>query len=814
MSKYILSFEDIRKENIPSAGGKGANLGEMTAARINIPGGGVLIADAYDAFLSANGIEPERYADAADIRNAIMQGTVPADIRKEVEDFYTSLGSDSRVAVRSSATAEDLEDASFAGQQETYLNVTGIDDLLDKIRSCYASLWGDRAVSYRKNSGYDRQKVALAVVIQQMIESEAAGVMFTADPAGDPDNVHINASYGLGEAVVSGIVSPDEYICDREGHVLKEFTGSKEEEIVYDREHNGTVRVPVDEARRKRAVLDRGMIERLVREGIRIEGHYGHPMDIEWAVKDGGIYILQARSITTLREDRGKAFSDSDFDGYPKVKPAKGTMRENVLFNLEKNPTPYFPLDHDFGGFVGEQKNILFEQIGITFPGGMNPIDEDGVSYQAKSKPKLNKNVFAIPRYLREINDIDSNIRKADESLAACRAAFEKEQERMPVDAKEAGEALKRMHDLVGKTAYDRFLYALFPNIFASRAVTKVLSRIDSKLNAYDVLEGLGYVTADMNREMKELSGYIHSDEEMLSCVMEKDYQTICDTYPGLGEKLRAFIDRFGSKSDFNCYCFISETWRENPDRFINTLRPMVKSGAEAVATKKEAKAHFEELMRRVRDTVSPEQYAKFAKNVKALRHYHYIREATQYLWESEFEFCRKLLRSLSKMIGVSYEDLLYLFADELYEVCGKGSLGEKRELVERRKNKRDFAVAYWDKCMKDALSDGSEEIRGIGASAGQVKGRVCIVHSPAEFCKLEKGDILVCPYTDPEWTPLFALAGGVVVDTGGTLSHAAIVAREYGIPAVLAAGEATIRLKDGDTVLVNAEDGTVSLLA
>ncbi|MCR5676068.1 MAG: phosphoenolpyruvate synthase [Lachnospiraceae bacterium] len=819
MSKYIRFFEDIRKEDIPSAGGKGANLGEMTAAGINIPKGGVLLAPAYDAFLSANGIEPEKYGNAKEIRDAILNGDIPGDIRSEIEEFYTALNggtaadpgaSQLRVAVRSSATAEDLEDASFAGQQETYLNVVGLRYLLDRIRQCYASLWGDRAVSYRKNAGYDKQKVSLAVVIQQMIESESAGVMFTADPAGSPENVHINASYGLGEAVVSGIVSPDEYICDREGSVLKEVIGSKEEEILYDREKNGTVSVPVDDERQRRAVLSREQIARLVREGLRVEAHYGHPMDIEWAVRDDTFYILQARSITTLQAEQAKTFSEKDFAGYPRVKPAKGAARENVLFNLEKNPTPYFPLDHDFGGFIGEQKNILFEQIGITFPGGMNPIDRDGVSYQAKSKPRLSRNVFAIPKYLRMIGDIDNNIRQGDASLAHCTAEFAEEKKKNPADAREIGEALKRMHDLIGRTAYDRFLYALFPNFIESGSVTKVLKRVDEKLNAYDILEGLSYVTADMNRVMKRLSEYIRSDEKMFSCVMEEDYQTICASFPSLEERLRVFLDRFGSKSDFNCYCFISETWRENPDRFINTLRPMVKSGADAVATAEEAKARFEELMQQVKRTVSCKQYAGFTKKVKGLRHYHYIREATQYLWESEFEHCRKLLRSLSELLDVPYDDLLYLFADELYEVCRDGSLGTKREIIERRKSKRDFAVAYWDKCMKDALSDGGDEIRGVGASTGQAKGRVCLVHSPAEFSKLEKGDILVCPYTDPEWTPLFALAGGVVVDTGGTLSHAAIVAREYGIPAVLATGEATTRLHDGNLVLVNAAEGTV----
>ncbi len=813
--KYIKLFNEIKKDDVAIAGGKGANLGEMTSAGIPVPQGAVLCADAYDYFISSNNIVPDKYDKAQDLRNDICNGVIPENIKEEVKEFYEGLGDGkARVAVRSSATAEDLDDASFAGQQETYLNVVGLDELLSKISMCYASLWGDRAVSYRKNSGYDKVKVSLAVVIQEMVESESAGVMFTADPAGDVENVHINASYGLGEAVVSGIVSPDEYICDKNGNVIKELIGSKEEEIIYSTGNKGTIKVSVDEKRRKQSVLDKNLISKLVAEGIRIENHYGHPMDIEWAVRDGKIYILQARSITTIKKNEEKIFTDADFEGYPKVKPAKGTMRENVLFNLEKTPTPYYPLDHDFGGYIGEQKGVLFNEIGFSSEGGMYPIDDDGISYQSSNKIKLNKNVFAIPKYLKLISNIENNKKSADESLFKCSKELEREKNMNPKDIKEVGESLKRMRELIGKTAYDRFLYALFPNFVESMKVTKVLRKIDKNLNSYDVLEGLSYVTADINRAMKKLCEYIIKDSSMTDTVMNSDYKKICNSYPELGELFDDFIRQFGSKSDFNCYCFVSETWRENPDRFINTLRPMLKSGGEAVATKEKSELKFAGLMNKVRANISPKRYADFSKRVNGLRHYHYIREATQYLWESEFEYCRVLLRKLAEYSNISYEDLMYLFADELFEACDKGTLSEKTDLINKRKSKRAFAKAYWDKCMKDALAGDDDSIKGIGASNGQVKGKVCIIRSPKEFYKLEKGDILVCTYTDPEWTPLFALAGGVVVDTGGTLSHAAIVAREYGIPAVLATGDATVKLKDNEMVLVNASEGTVTVLA
>ena len=808
--KYCVPFEEIRKEDVASAGGKGANLGEMTAAGIPVPQGAVLTAAAYEKYVEENGITPEAHNDAEELRNCIRKGNLPKEIKNELTAYYEALGGNARLAIRSSATAEDLEDASFAGQQETYLNVVGLEMIFQKVKDCYASLWGDRAISYRKNAGYDQQRVALAVVLQEMIESESAGVMFTSDPSGDPRNVHVNASYGLGEAVVSGIVSPDEYVCDREGRVLKSVIGSKEYQIVYG--ENGTEKVAVDDAARKAQVLSEEEIRALVAEGMKIEKHYGHPMDIEWAVRDGRIYILQARAITTLSRQEERIFTEKDFEKYPKVQSAKGKMRENVLFNLEKTPTPYFPLDHDFGGLVGEQKGILFEEIGIKFGDSMYPIDQDGVNFLTQSKPSVTRKVFQIPHYLRMINDADENVRKADASLEQCRATFEKEKQVDPKTTQEIGCSLKRMRELIGKTAYDRFLYALFPNAIESMRVNKELKKWGENWNSYDLLEGLSYVTADLNREMAQLAEWIRADEKRKEFVLSREYEEICAEYPDLAEQFAAFLERYGGKSDFNCYCYISKSWREEPDRFLKVLRPMVKKSESKVPTMEEGLEKYQAILSKAKSSMSAKKFEAFEKRAEALRHYHYIREATQYLWESEFEYCRKLLHKLERITNRSYEDYLYLFADEFFAVCEHGWTEKEQALVEHRRELRPLAVAYWQKSMKDALENGEDGITGIGGSVGQASGRVCIVRSPKEFDKLCEGDILVCTYTDPEWTPLFCLAAGVVVDTGGTLSHAAIVAREYQIPAVLATGDATKKLKDGDFVLVDGSTGTVIL--
>ena len=818
MEKYVLHFSDIRKHDIAIAGGKGANLGEMVCAGFPVPLGAVVTAHAYGQFMEENGISISEIMEntestknaAAYIRKTIVSGEIPADIKEQIIGFYLMLGANARVAVRSSATAEDLDDASFAGQQETYLNVIGEEALLQKVKECYASLWGSRAISYRKAQGYDKQKVALAVVLQQMIESESAGVLFTKNPAGNSDDILINASYGLGEAIVSGIVSPDEYICSRDGNIIKSVIGSKEIQIVYDGQ--GTKKESVSEEKRKQQVLDTELVRHLVTEALKIEAHYNRPMDIEWAVKDGKIYILQARSITTIGDEPQKHFSEGDFAGLPVIKPAKGRMRENVLFNLEKLPKPYFPLDYDFGDAVGKQKEVLIAEVGFSM-NAMCHIDDYGISSFRLGGMKPNRNIFRLPGILKQMKDEEYNIRKSSESLRNCMERLEKEKVLACANIQELGVSLRRMQVLIGDTAYGRFRYAIFPQVLENIGIGKTLKKVDATLNSFDLMEGLDYVTADVNRAMTDIARRIQKNSDEQKAVMSLTFSEIVRKYPELSEAFDGFLKKYGNRSDFNCYCFIAKSWKDDPDRFLGTLRTILRSKDAKILSKQESSAKFEALMKRVKDTIGEKTYARFAAKVEAVRHYHTIREATQYLWESEFAHCRTLLRSCADRLDVSYDALLYLFAGELFEACRKGRLDDgARALIAKRKAKRPLAEAYWNKCIEESLATRNSGIIGVSGSRGTATGKVCIIKSPAEFNKLQPGEILVCTYTDPEWTPLFTLAAGVVVDTGGTLSHAAIVAREYKIPAVLATGDATKKLKDGEFVVVDGTKGIVTV--
>ncbi|MDO4333265.1 MAG: PEP/pyruvate-binding domain-containing protein [Eubacteriales bacterium] len=801
---YIQTFQNIGKKDLETAGGKGANLGEMTGAGIPVPPGAVLTAQAYRRFMKHNGIDVS--GRPGQIRAAICAADIPEDVKAEILEFYRSMGEGARVAVRSSATVEDLEDASFAGQQETFLNVQGEDMLLDCIKACYASLWGERAVSYRKEKGYDSQPVALAVVIQRMVESEVAGVLFTQNPStGEKSEMLINASYGLGESVVLGAVSPDELVCSRDGQVIKQVVGTKETKVIYGEKR--TVTVPVEAKDRSRLSLSPDQIRKLVRKGAEIEAHYQAPMDIEWAFAGNELYILQARAITAKAE---KAFEEALM---PPIRPVNKKMKAALLFMLEKEPFSYDPLDYDFSMILGKQKAVIFAEGGILVDNDCG-IDRNGFMSLPTEKIKLGKNILHLPAMLKDMKNHPENVRKAKAALEEAKpkadrfAGLDCSHMEMP----ECLDALTKLRQLITDTAYARFYDAVFPGFMMNRELEKYLKRTDENLTAYNLLSGLSYKTADINRDLAALAEKIKSDHPIKDAVLSgKSYEEITEQFPKTREWFGEFFGKHGYKSDFNCYCFRGRAWEEDKDRFLQVVKPLLSSEREKEMSLAEGEAYHQDLLGKMTAGLKEKQKREVLRRVEYYRFYHVFREETQYLWETFFFACRKILKRTAELFGVTTQELLYLFWDELQTAMKRGALlSEELDLIGRRRNLRPTVEEYWRRQQWEALKGDEDGLKGISGSAGEAIGEVCIVTSPAEFHKLKKGDILVCRYTDPEWTPLFTLAAAVVSDTGGVLSHAAIVAREYHIPAVLAAGCATTQLKDGDRVFVNGTTGEV----
>src|SRR5215216_5278409 len=372
---YTAWFDEIRKDDIALAGGKGANLGELSRAGLPVPPGFVLTTAAYDAFVESKDIgdaivghasvaraeDPAAFEEVAEgIRALFSGGKVPEAMADEIRAAYEELSEDGEtaVAVRSSATAEDLAGASFAGQQETYLNVRGAEALLDGVKNCWASLWTARAMAYRARQGIGPATVSLAVVVQRMVESEAAGVMFTANPSnGRRDQATISAAWGLGESVVSGSVTPDSIVVEKaSGRVLSRETADKEVMTVYI--EGGTAERSVPEALHRQPVLDDEAVATLSRYGATIEELYETPQDIEWALTGGEFFIVQSRPITALPEPMGDPPTDWS------VPDPKGFyVRASIV---EQMPDPLSPLFADlaYGSVTRSLRKLMNELLG------------------------------------------------------------------------------------------------------------------------------------------------------------------------------------------------------------------------------------------------------------------------------------------------------------------------------------------------------------------------------------------------------------------------------------------------------------------
>ncbi|MFY4816368.1 PEP/pyruvate-binding domain-containing protein, partial [Haloarcula sp. AONF1] len=338
----VLLLEDVDADDVGTVGGKAASLGELIGAGLPVPPGFAVTAGTYRTFIEEAGIDDELFdavdvdpEDSAALREAearaeelILDTPFPEEVREEILEQYRAMAEDGEeafVAVRSSATAEDLPDSSFAGQQETFLNVRE-DDLLRRVKECWASLFTQRAIYYRQQRGFPHSEVDIAVVVQRMVDADKSGVMFTSHPSTGEPQVTIEAAWGLGEAVVSGTVSPDNYVYDRERGEVDEVTvADKKVEMVKDEETGETVQLDVDEDRRNERVLSDADIGDLVELGELVEDHYGAPQDVEWAIYDGEIYMLQSRPITTIQEDAGDE-ADGDAGGTGGETPRKSTV--------------------------------------------------------------------------------------------------------------------------------------------------------------------------------------------------------------------------------------------------------------------------------------------------------------------------------------------------------------------------------------------------------------------------------------------------------------------------------------------------------
>jgi rifampicin phosphotransferase len=832
----------VRASDLGSVGGKAANLGELVASGFPVPDGFVLTTDAYHAAADSAGVDTSRPEEATERLRTVVLG--PAVVTAVLE-AYRGFGGGT-VAVRSSATAEDLPGASFAGQQDTYLGVEDEGRLLDAIRRCWASLWNERAVAYRRDHGIDDEGLGLAVVVQRMVDAGAAGVLFTADPiTGRRGRAVIDAARGLGDAVVSGSVDPDHYATDPE-------TGTVDERVV----------------RGSAPVLTDAQVLELATIGRRIEHALGAPQDIEFAYDAGGhLWILQARPVTTLFPLPEGSPGDEGVRVYFSVSVAQGYFEPISPMGIE----PFMVIGRTLAGaFARARGDAEPVRSPVVASGGrlwvdVTPAIRDPVGrevlerltgvgearssvifhrlaedrrFTPPGRSRLATLRTVVPLFVR--SGIPINVLRLLQSPERRRARLIREIEQMtkvdlPADAT-ATDRLDAVEDLLARGpsfAFPRLISLVVAGMASYLAVGRLLRGRATEDELQRLTRGLPHnPTTEMDLALWALTTNVRADPSSRDAILRRQPADLARAYrdgalpPTVQAELDTFIGRFGFRAVGEIDLGVPR-WSEDPSYLLSAMANYLRLEDGAVAPDeqfrrgaREAEAIIGTLLARVR---GPRRRLLrfFLGRVRALMG---SRELPKFvLIRTLFTPIRGLLRPVGEeLVAVgklaAWDDIYFLTLDEIREAVVDADV---RELVAARRamHIREQARRYIPRVL---LSDGTDAeaalisvpegaLRGSPASPGTVTAPARAILSP-HGARLEPGEILVAPSTDPGWTPLFLTAGGLVMEMGGMMSHGAVVAREYGIPAVVGVPGATERIKTGATITVDGSAGVVSI--
>lgn len=864
MSSMVLGFHEIEKSQLYLVGGKGLNLGELSKVYgIQVPEGFCITTEGYRKAIGQN----ETYhallqqltmlnADDRDqigeisgkIRQTIIEAEIPSDVVETVTHYLSRFGEDHAYAVRSSATAEDLPHASFAGQQDTYLNIIGVDAILQHISKCWASLFTDRAVIYRIQNGFDHRHIYLSVIIQKMVFPQASGILFTADPmSGNRKQLSIDASFGLGEALVSGLVSADNYKVQG-GEIVDKRIAAKTLAI-YGQKEGGTETRQIDPAQQKAQTLTDQQIVELERIGRQVEAYFGQPQDIEWCLADNTFYIVQSRPITTLypipeandqdnhvylsvghqqmmtdpikplglsfyllitpapmRTAGGRLFIDIA----PRLTTTAG--REALLKNLESDPL-----------FIGAIENVIERDFIKLVP------NDQTAPIPAKSntdKPAAFENDPAIVTDLIQRNQASITALKQKIQMKSGAELFDFILE----DIQE----LKRILFDPQSTAV--FMSAINATFWINEHMNKWLG----EKNAADTLSQSvpNNITSEMGLALLDVADVIRPYPEVIDYLQHATEDHFLDElvkFDG-GREAREAIYDYLSKYGMRCTgeIDISRTrWSEKPLTLVPMILSNIKNFEPHESRRKfeqgrqEALAKEQELLNRLRQLPDGDQKADETKRmIDLVRNFIGYREYPKYGWVSRyFVYKQALLKEAERLVqaGVIHdvEDIYYLTFEELHEAVRTNMLDDR--IISKRKD--EYKVYEKLTPPRVITSDGemfrgsykrgdlpADAILGLPVSSGVIEGRARVILN-MEDAALEEGDILVTAFTDPSWTPLFVSIKGLITEVGGLMTHGAVIAREYGLPAVVGVDHATKLIKDGQRIRVNGTEGYIEIL-
>ncbi|HEY0604783.1 MAG TPA: PEP/pyruvate-binding domain-containing protein [Herpetosiphonaceae bacterium] len=855
---------DSTAANLETVGGKGASLARLVQAGLPVPPGFHVTTAAYRRFVSENqldepivSIAEQARADdpatlehaSAQIQRLILDGAIPQDLGAQIRQWYAELGADVPVAVRSSATAEDLPEMSFAGQQDTYLNVRG-DAVLDAVRRCWASLWTARAIGYRARQDIASRDVSLAVVIQQLVPADVAGIMFTANPlTGERDQTMINAAWGLGEAIVGGHVTPDTIVVDaRTGKIQSEEIADKA--VMTVRTEAGTVEAPVPADRRTQPALEPAHAAELARLGARIQEQYGQPMDIEWALHDGRIFIVQARPITALPSPRPTL-------DWSVPRPQGQYARSSVI---ELLPDPLSPLFATLALPLWNDAMLAFMRSmipGSNFQIQMLVTINDYAYYDFGMNARESARMMgSMLRHLPNLGRLlrSARSRWADEARPRY-AAIVEEWEARNLSTTPAAQILDGAHAIVKAAAghYLAIQSGILPVAYMSEAiftgVYESLAKRPSDPPALTFMLGFDSLPIQAEKSLYDLALWSRDQPALAEYLANADSTTIADDcqspaapiadaelWQEFSRRFSAHLSRFGhTVYDLD---FAKSLPADDPAPLIETLKYFLSGTARSPyarqleATKERERAAGSLLLR-----LKGLRLALLKLLLQPAQRYAPLREDALADVGLGWTVLRRMLREVGQRLAAAgaiaqRDDVFFLEWAELQSAAqaldASQPTADYRRVVEERHAARErermvtppvtlgsakfMGIDFSSLMPAHTSQESGDTIKGIGASPGSVVGAARVIHGPSEFKEMHQGDILVAKITTPAWTPLFALAGGIVTDVGGPLSHSSIVAREYHIPAVLGTGVATERIQSGQQISVDGDGGVVTI--
>ncbi|MFP3460304.1 PEP/pyruvate-binding domain-containing protein [Arthrobacter globiformis] len=875
---------------VPDVGGKAANLGVLLAAGLPVPRGFCVTTAAYRLAAAAAGVDPSGPAEQS--RNRLASASLPEGAVDAILAAYADLGGETPVAVRSSATAEDLPEASFAGQLDTYLNVAGPDALVDAVRRCWASLWTDRAVAYRTDHGIDQRSVGIAVVVQEMVDAEVAGVLFTANPlTGRRKETVIDAAPGLGEALVSGAVNPDHFRVDTAtGEILERSLGDKLIEsrpapgggtrLVHRQDRTGQDGVGqsgVGEDALRAACLTDEQVRSLAEVGTRAEELYGEPQDLEWAIgPDGGIRVMQSRPITTLFPLPEADNNDGGTRAYLCASLLQGLTRPLTPMGLASftlmsdsyrsagaGPAAYRSAQIGMRMFVDVTSLLRSKGGRRSLQRAMKVADARSVDVLAYLAADPRFALIAAPPRLASLKaglrasppfGLLGHVLRAMVNPAAALARVSEadhDMDRLLV-LPEPASGTRRL-DFVERVLTKEITPAVMGVLPPAAAgyiwlglARLLLGRLVQPGELQAVLRGLPHnVTTEMDLELWRTATSIREDPESIRALTGEDPQVLAGRYaegtlPAVSQgALRGFLASYGHRAVAEIDLGVPR-WGEDPAHIINVLANYLKLADPALAPDRlfrraadNADAKVAELaaratrsrgrlygrivahsLRRARETAGMREYPKF----RLITAFAVLRGQLQQVGEELAGAGRIALPDDVFFLDLT-EARVALRGADLHGPVAARRRSYQRELRRRRiprlllSDGTDVEAAM-AAAQAATSADGRPQLgtlTGAPASAGTVTGRARVILDPAG-AHLEPGEILVAPSTDPGWTPLFMTAGALVMEMGGPISHGAVVAREYGIPAVVGVPDATVRIRTGDPVTVDGAAGTVVL--